>query len=324
MSQYDLPAQTVLQQSSARAVSGEELETYGKHAADQYANGSQATLNEAVVETIKSAGLAPEQVRRVVEFANTQAFLTEFKKEGTANKYVVFDGGPAEFNTVIQDLNDGGGGTVFDTGHFDYSHTPNVSKTASSLGMHKTASAQNEADAILAEAFSVDRQASPLPFANPMQEVYELRDKLASVRDACTSQINTLEIDLQAVSVDMYQFVKQAALEGVSLGSIVQSWHEALDPDPELVKAAFAFLSPRLQQEVYGSWDKLGASIQKTAGAHVRVNENHPLVVSFSVYSDMMNKLAELRAAQQDTLETLDRLTQFEASVSKHYGEVVR
>ena len=190
MSEYDLPAQTFLQQSSARAVSGEELETFGKHAADLYGAGTSPTLNEAVVETIKSAGLAPEQVRRVVEFANTHAFITEFKKEGTANKYVVFDGGPAEVNSVLQDLNDGGGGTVFDRGTLDYSHTPKV-KTASVGGMNKTASAQNEADDILAQAFAVDRQASPLPFANPLGDVQDMRYKLAGVRDSLTSEIGT-------------------------------------------------------------------------------------------------------------------------------------
>lgn len=52
-----------------------------------------------------------------MEFANTTAYLTEFRKEGMGHKYIDFgEGGPANPSTVLQDLNDGGGGTVFDTG----------------------------------------------------------------------------------------------------------------------------------------------------------------------------------------------------------------
>lgn len=324
MSQYDLPPQTLLQQSSARAVSGEELETYGKHAASLYGRGSCGTLNEAVVETVKKAGLAPEQVRRVVEFANTHAFLEEFKKEGTA-KYVTFDGGPAEFNTVIQDLNDGGGGTVFDRGTLDYTHTPSVNvKTASVRGLVKTASIENEMDAVLAEAFSVDRKAAPLPYANPMGEVHEMRDKLSTARDVHTAEISEAEVDLMAVSEELYHHVKQAALDGTSLGSVVQAWQQALEPDPELVKAAFALISPRLQSDVFGSWDALGKSIEKTAGVNLLVNEKHPIIAAFGAYSDLVTKIAHLRESRQDVIEALDKLNQFERSVDKHYGEVIR
>lgn len=324
MSQYDLPPQTLLQQSSARPVSGEELETYGKHAASLYGRGDCGTLNDAVVETVKSAGLAPEQVRRVVEFANTHAFLTEFKKEGVASKYVVFDGGPAEFNTVLQDLNDGGGGTVFDRGTLDYSHTPNV-KTSSVRGMQKTAAANDEADAILAEAFAVGEKAPPLPYANPLSDVYDMRDKLSAARDDHTSKISELEVDLLAVSEELYQNVKQAALDATSLGAVVSAWYAALSPEPELVKAAFALIGPRLVDEgVFHSWDALGASIEKTAEARLVVNDQHPIIACFDAYSDIVTKLAHLRGARQEMVEGIGQLERFERSVGRHYAEVVR
>lgn len=322
--QYDLPPQTLLQQSSARAVSGEELETYGKHAASLYGRGECPTLNSAVVETIKSAGLAPEQVRRVVEFTNTAAFLSEFKKEGTANKYVSFDGGPASFNDIIQDLNDGGGGTVFDRGTLDYSHVPGV-KTASAGGMQKTASAISRADELLAEAFSVGTTAPPLPFANPMADVFELKDKLASARDAHTSEISELEVDLMCVTEELYHHVKQAALQGgESLGTVVNAWDAALSPDPELVKAAFAIIGPRLVSDAVFTWDTLGSSLEKVAGAHQVVNQEHPTIAAFSAYADIVTKLAHVRASRDAILDGVEQLDTFERSVSKHYAEVIR
>lgn len=325
MSQFDLPSQALLQQSSARPVSGEELETYGKHASALYGSGKCRTLNDAIVETVKSAGLAPEQVRRVVEFTNTHAFLTEFKKEGTANKYVSFDGGPAAFNVVLQDLNDGGGGTVFDRGTLDYSHVPTM-KAAAVRGMDKTASIGSETDDVLAQAFAVDQVAPPLPFANPLSEVHDLQDKLAAARDVQTAEISELELDLYAIAEELYGHVKQAALQGgESLGSVVQAWYSALNPDPDVVKVAFAFLGPRLVDEcVFPSLDAMGASIEKTAGVHACVNAEHPIVVAFSAYTDVVTKLAHLREAQRDVIDGLEQLRRFDRSVHQHYGEVTR
>ena len=125
---HDLPAQWSFQQSHARPISGQELETFGKHAADRWSCGEYGTLSEAVVESVKTAGLSPEQVRRVVEFANTHAYLTEFNKEGQAHRVIDFAGGPANPSQVLQDLNDGGGGTVFDHGTLDYNRAPSSVK----------------------------------------------------------------------------------------------------------------------------------------------------------------------------------------------------
>lgn len=127
---HDLPSQTLLQQANARPVSGEELEVFGKAAASRYMCGRSPTLNDAVVETVKQAALSPEQVKRVIEFANTAAYLSEFKKEGATHKYISFEGGPASPSEVLKDLNDGGGGTVFDQGSLDYNHPPPDTKTA--------------------------------------------------------------------------------------------------------------------------------------------------------------------------------------------------
>jgi hypothetical protein len=92
----DLPSTGIYQQSHARPHSGEFLEVLGKHAAADWGSGKYGTLTEAVTEHVKQAQLSPEQVKRVVEFANTSAFLTDFKKEGTTGKVVDFSGGPAD------------------------------------------------------------------------------------------------------------------------------------------------------------------------------------------------------------------------------------
>lgn len=334
MAQYNLPKQISIQQSAARPLSGEELETYGKHAAAKYLCGS-CTLHDAVVETVKSAGLSPEQVKRVVEFANTDAFIREFKKEGAHNKYVVFDGGPADFSDVLKDLNDGGGGSVFDRGLADYAHSPTVVKTSAvrssprnGQGMEKAAHAvvfSSEADDVLAEAFKIEEYAEKLAYARPLEDVEDLRDKLASARDAATYELSMLEGTLLDVSEEMYQHVKQAALAGVPLGHVVHAWHAVLSPAPELVKAAFAEIGPRLVEEgVVDGWDALGSSLEKTAGVRVVANEASSIVRSFAAYGDTLNKLAEVRATRDECMSGLEQLRSFSRQVHQYYPEYVR
>ena len=72
---HDLPSVMLLQQSHAPVKTGEELETMGKVASRKFLTGEAGSLNEAVVETVKHAGLGPEQVRRVIEFANTDILV---------------------------------------------------------------------------------------------------------------------------------------------------------------------------------------------------------------------------------------------------------
>jgi hypothetical protein len=329
MTQYDLPPQAALQQSSARPLSGEELETYGKHAAAKYACGECCSLNAAVVETVKQAGLSPEQVKRVCEFANTDAFLKEFKKEAASSKYVMFESGPADFSEVLKDLNDGGGGSVFDRGNADYAHAPAVVKigAARQQSMEKTASADQKssrADEVLADAFAIDKTAEPLPYANSLQDVHELQDKLSTARDSATAELSALETIMLDATEDLYQRVKQAALEGMPLGHVVQAWDQALAPNPALVKAAFAQIGPRLQEEgVFNSLDALGQSLTKTAGLRAIVDETHPIVSAFGAYCEGTEKLAMLRAARQEFIDGINQLTLFGKSVNEHYPEQV-
>lgn len=312
---HDLPSQTLLQQDAARPVSGEHLEVLGKHAADCYHDGTYDTLNEAVVETVKQAGLSPEQVQRVIEFANTSAYLREFRKEGSTHKYINFPGGPASPSEVLKDLNDGGGGTVFDRGMADYNQPPpTAEKTAdvtrrnlSRLGLEKEASAFESSDEqMLREAFEVPD--NELPFADPWQDSIQMRDKLASARDTVVGEIGSFETEFMLTCEDLYAQVKQAAMDGVHLGQIVQLWGEVV-PGPNFVKLAFQQIGPRLAAEKVLTLDEIGASLEKTASG--LPNLEHPLVGVFSAYCIQLEKLATARAALDELCTEHDRVDWF-------------
>lgn len=292
----DLPAQGLYQQLHAKPISGEHLEVLGKNASERWSSGEYKTLTVAVTETVKHAGLSPEQVRRVVEFANTDAFQREFKKEG-AHRVVNFHGGPADPADILRDLNDGGGGTVFDPGTGDYNQPPGATKLSS----------------VAAEQalFSMLSGSAPeLAHAEPLSEALELRDKVASMYDHLTAEMGGLEVMYADLSDRLYDGVKQAALGGVPLGHIAYAL-ESVAPDAEYIKAAFSYLAPRLLQDgVFQSVRQLEESADKVAGARVP-NPEHPMLIDFGEYCEALSKLAELRGAKEEAKEALGNLNRF-------------
>jgi hypothetical protein len=302
----DLPSTILLQQLIARPKGGEDLEVFGKEASSRYLSGRSPTLTEAVVDTVKSAGLSPEQVKRVVEFANTDAFLQEFKKEGRVHKVVEFDGGPANYSDVLKDLNDGGGGSALDSGSGDYdTPPPNVAKTASAnadrLGLEHVK---------LAQAFAVEEQS--IPYENPMQDSIEMREKLAAAYDGVSSSLSSLEVHYTDVLDHLAHEVKQAALGGTSLGEIVTAWSVVSD-EPTFMKAAFEQLTPRLLDGgVFPSRGAIGESLTKTASfISGMVNTEHPLIRHYGEFCETLTKLARTRAVQQEIYEGLNNITTF-------------
>lgn len=302
----DLPSQGLMQQMNARSVSGEHLEVLGKRAAAQWSEGRSSSLNEAVVSTVKTAGLSAEQVKRVVEFTNTAAYLTEFQKEGSKHRVVDFgSSGPASSSVVLQDLNDGGGGTVFDAGDGDYRMPPKT----------KTASAWEET--AFEQMFGGGDAA--YPEENPLGEAIDLRDKLASAYEQSTSILTGLETAFHDLRDRLFQHVKQASLSGHALSEVLEIW-SGVAPTEEHVKVAFSSIMNELvDNEVFPSHEALAASLVKHAAVGV-VSPSHPLVADFKEFCEVTTKLAETRADQQEYGEGAAQLTAFLSKQASNEG----
>lgn len=293
----DLPVQGVLQQHNARNISGEHLEVLGKSAAAKWADGQYRTLTESVVGVVKHAHLSPEQVRRVVEFANTAAFLDDFKKEGSPHRFVDFPGGPANPSEVLKDLNDGGGGTISDDGLGDYSQPPGGEKQASV-----------DEDAALRELFKAAE--APVVYAEPLEPLVSLREKLAGAIDHLNGEVSALEIEYADCADQMYRTVKQAALDGTNLGDVLQAW-ESISPSPDHIKVAFSLMTPRfLREGVFHTLEDMTKSVDvKTASARL-VNEEHPVMQKFAGFCIELSKLAIAREARAEVRRNLSEVDQ--------------
>ena len=288
--------QELLQQRHAGKVDGSHLEMLGKQAAEMWGEGRVKNLSDAVVQTVKSAGLSPEQVRRVIEFTNVEAYNKEFKKEGSPNRVVNFAGGPADPVVIFKDLNDGGGGNVFDAGTGDYSSPPEE-KRAFSLAE------ENEFDQMFTSS------GLEYPEVNPYGDVIELRDKLASEHGRLTSEIGQNEVDFQVLSGSLFGHVKQAALNGHSLSEIVHIWN-GIAPDQIFVKVAMEGMLPQLVENGVFTSDSLVESLQKVA-EHRVPNPAHPLVSDFAAYCDVLSKLASMREMQEEAANAIGDLNAF-------------
>lgn len=323
----DSPIQTVLQQRDARPVSGEHLEVLGKKAAADWVMGKYASLNEAIVNTVRSERLSPEQVCRVVEFTNGDAYLQEFRKEGS-HKVVHFDCGPADPSQVLQDLNDGGGGSVYDRGTLDFSMHPSTAKHAAAYraeeSMDKTAAAEEPGVPGLPKLTKLPElpkhahyedqmwglfgngKPAPMTFAEPLRPLIDLNHKLAGACDELSSNIDLLELDYAEAGDRLYSQVKQAALEGTTLGDIVNAW-ATVTSDPVYVKVAFQVMTPRFQRErVFPSLESIGESLTKKASVG-NVNPEHLLVTTYADFVDTLNKLASTRAARDELARGVER-----------------
>jgi hypothetical protein len=293
----DLPE--LLQQMKGRPRSGEYLEVLGKHAAAEWSGGRYKTLTESVTAAVKEAQLSPEQVKRVVEFANTSAYLDEFKKEGAPHRVVDFPGGPADTGEILRDLNDGGGGAVNDNGLRDYSKPPKEGRAI-----------PNRADEELQSLFGSEKTAALIPYENPYSDVIEVRDKLAGAADSLGAQISGLEVMYAELGNRVFHQVKQATLNDTTLGEIMHAW-QTVSPSDDHIKVAFTLITPRLLHDgVFHNVTEMTTSVDKVAGVRM-VNSAHPIVTEFKEFCETLSKLAELREARSEIQTQLGSLNAY-------------
>lgn len=285
----------LLQQQAAKPVDPAQLEMMGKRAAAAHTDCG-TPLSEAVAETVKEARLAPEQVKRVCEFANNAAYLSEFEKAGEVRN-VTFDGGPADPGEVLRSLNDG-------------SAPPPLQKTAAyapPTGHYKTAGASDQLlqemfGASLEKTASVDLNHSIR--ANPADEVFDLKTQLEGARDHLMSKLSSSGVLYEDVQEDLALAVKHEILEkNASMGDIVQIWSR-FTPNTFMLKQAMIDVGQKLQSSGLGP-KELGKSLQKTASAGNVPNPNHPLVERFIAFTKVAHEHRKLERAVEDLDEQL-------------------
>jgi hypothetical protein len=277
------------QQEAARKIDPEQLELMGKRAAAMY--GKCGTpLSEAVVTIVKEARLAPEQVKRVCEFANTAAYLDEFEKAGEVRN-VEFTGGLADPGAVLKDLNDGSAPAIHQADSGDY---------APPGGSYKTASADIS---LLAEAFghagSMEKTASVgrdhFSRENPAEAVNDLRVTMEGARSHLMSKLSSSELVFNEVKTLLKEAAAEAVLQGIPMGDIVRAWSNYGDANQ--IKEAAAMVRDHLRERRILGSEQFAESLSKTASQGVVSNTQHPLVDNFLMFTKIAFEHAKLEEA---------------------------
>lgn len=282
----DHTASALYEKLSSRGADATTLEVMGHKAASLWRDGVVDNLSEAVVRVVKTAGLSNEEIKRVIEFTNSTAFLDEFQK--SASKYVSFD--PADPPIVFQSIS----GTH---------HTQ-----ASDMSDYATGPTRKEASMdLLEEAFAVSGH--EYPYAEPLKEAMDLRDKLAGAIDYMTHELSESEIIFSMASDELYRSVKTAALDGTSMVDVVRAF-ASQGATEDYVKVAFMILTPRLLRDGVFHDSTLQASFNKQASSGV-LNTSHPLVVAYRDFQLAFDKMASARGTREDVEVAYFEVDQF-------------
>lgn len=299
------------QQQAARSIDPAQLEVMGKQAAALY-DRCGTDLSEAVAEVTKEARLAPEQVKRVCEFANTAAYLIEFEKGGEVRN-VTFSGGPANPGKVLRDLNDGSAPAINQVKEAHYEPP---------TAHYKTAGAN---DHLLAELFGAQpalekcaSASSPAHSsrADPMEEVYDLRVQLQGVKEHLRSKYASSGVLYEDVRSDLCkEAVAVVEHSSSSVGDVARAL-TPFSPNPFLLKIAMMEIGKHLRERGH-SQAALGTSLTKIAQAGIVPNPDHPLIGTFHVFT----KVAAEHWKLEEALKILDEQLH---SVNTQLGEMTR
>ena len=275
------------QQKAARPVDPGQLEAMGKRAAARFSE-CNTPLNEAVVSVVKEAMLSPEQVKRVCEFANTAAYLSEFEKAGEVRN-ITFDGGPANPSVVLKELNDGSSPAIHQVKSAEYEPPTSHYKVS------------RASDSVLAEAFGVsagmDKAASVDHFAraSAAEEIADMKVRLDAVHDDLMSKLSHSGVLFDDVKDDLYSSVKHELSGGTSLGDVASAW--ASYGDVNQIKEAMNLVQRRLFHDHIMDPEQIGASLQKTASVGSVPNPEHPVVERFLALTKVAYEHRKLKAA---------------------------
>lgn len=230
---------------ASRAVDPAHLESLGKTAA-RLADNGDVSLTDAVVQTIGREKLNSEQVRRVVEHANVEAFNRKFASTSGHLRAVHIDGGPADPAAVLQSLNNAARPREVTIDALEYSMSPEDFSKSSSL-----------------VSSTVDRTTGGL-----LGEISDLQHQLRAAHDEMVQSVESSKSAMIDALNALGRETLSASRQGASPEELFSAWHSV---SPELAKTAFARMRPLMRH-----------SGVKVAGRVL--NPAHPVVRNFESF----------------------------------------
>lgn len=256
---------------TSTSIPPERLRLLGKQAAALHLNRG-TPMSEAVFNVLGTErGLGPEHVRRVVEFANNDAFQGKFDQENGDHRVINIDGGPADPAEVLKELNMGA--------------TPATTRPPATFGDLFDEDFVPGSDGAM-DLFDTEKEASvatDMPSASPYGDMVRLRDHLVTAREGALSQLTSAELVYESVADRLYKEAKQLVMSGQSPAEVSLAIVAAGGEGSSMVKEALAHISNKMELEDI-RMPIVPRPISKLAAAKM-VNVRHPLIVAFGDFS---------------------------------------
>jgi len=190
-----------------------------------------------------------EQVRRVVEHANTEAFNAKFASTCGDFRVVDIDDGPADPAQVLQNLNNAARTSEVLRGTSDYDMSPGFTDVSPfpEVGVEGT-------------------------HDGAIAKVAHLQSRLSGARQEVFDSIESHKLQASDALVDLASHVKSAAVNGASMDSLHRAWARIDAEVAEKVAPKLAYLAESVQGV-------------KVAG---EVNPGHPVCTTFAKFAGHM------------------------------------
>jgi hypothetical protein len=247
-------------QSNGLPVDSHRLEELGKQAAQLFGS-APVSLTDAVVQTVGHIKLNAEQIRRVVEFANIEAFNSKFSSADPSFRYVSFDDGPADPAAVLQSL-ERQAPTTKTAEALDYLLPPRMSEN---------------------DAWD-DSPMSDRTRGGVIHDVTNLQNKLAAAHEELTQSIEAAKARTEIGLEKLSTLLRSARAGGAPEAVVFGGWEQR---HPKLAAAVFTRLTGSAPPEAV-----------KVAGRSL--NPQHPLMQTFFDLASEAESIETLKVARAD------------------------
>jgi hypothetical protein len=282
-------------------ISSETLELMGKRAANMYLDHG-VSLNEGIAKIASEyKDINHEQVKRVVEHANTSVYLAQHDMNKTAGKdssYPQFE--LAEASKVLQNLSDENRTVVVTP--TDISYSSRVEQKT------KLSAAKNaELEKGLAEMFEVEgsEKTASLDFS-----VDTAINDLLLAKHSAEDNKNHFEYTYSEVlslhkeaSAEYYELVKRFMLDGGDFSHVMAAARSTELEDAKIASVMRPVVE-KLMEDKVASDKQLQQSIRNLEKVAFRViNPNHPLVTNFASLAELNDEVDVVKEALSKSAE---------------------
>ena len=254
-----------------------------------------APLHDSIVKMASSLGeLNGEQVRRMVEFANTSAYLAlhdKAKQAGAGHSYPQFD--LADPDQVLAELGAPGQEqeAPVDPAYLQAPAKQKLSTPALDAELEKLFLGEN--------GERVKTAGLDFTHETGVSQIMTAKEDLSSLRYTLSSSAEKLDSLFKQAEADYYDTVKRHLLDGGSFADVARAAHEVTDT--ATIQETLVPFVARLFQEKVAQPEALYHQLRTLEKvAHREVDETHPLVTQFGAVVALRSEIDKVASALQD------------------------